>query len=192
MTTPTPQERAELIVNGLLHRPDDAKGNLQFVEQAIADATAAAEAEAKAALAHIRKLEANDRENRAAFERVQARVKELEAELERHKLADADHMTVYNTILDMQTEIERLRGERREWQPIESAPINESVLVYLPNWDHYGPGIYRAMLVDMGTGRRWMTTAWASGRDLNADVQPTHWMSLPPRPEIDRLADAGG
>ena len=92
--TPTPQERAELIVNGLLHRPDDLQGNLQFVEQAIADATAAAEAEAKQALAHIRKLETNDTENQAAFERVQTRIRDLEGELE------------------------RLRGELKLWKPL--------------------------------------------------------------------------
>jgi hypothetical protein len=68
------------------------------------------------------------------------------------------------------------------WQPIETAPVNTSVLVFLSNWEHYGPGIYRAIRVDMGTGRRWHTTAWAIGRDLSADLSPTHWMPLPAPP----------
>ena len=132
MTTPTPQERAELIVNGLLHRPDDLQGNLRFVERALADATAAAEAEAKQALAHIRKLETSDTENQAAFERVQARVRDLEGEVERlqqysrssddqwSKLhsyfgKDARHApesdpTMAGMVI---AEVERLRGERR-------------------------------------------------------------------------------
>ena len=68
------------------------------------------------------------------------------------------------------------------WQPIETAPTNESVLIFQPNWDHYGHGVYRAIHVDMGTGKRWMTTAWACGRDLGADAIPTHWMPLPAPP----------
>jgi hypothetical protein len=69
------------------------------------------------------------------------------------------------------------------WQPIKTAPLNISVLVFLPNAEHYGPGIYRAMHVDMVTGRRWMTTAWACGRDLSPPMRPTHWMPLPEPPK---------
>lgn len=47
---------------------------------------------------------------------------------------------------------------------------------------HYGPGIYRAIQVDMGTGRRWTSTAWACGRDLGGDVMPTYWQPLPAPP----------
>ncbi len=68
------------------------------------------------------------------------------------------------------------------WQPIESAPTNASVLVFIPNADHYGHGVYRAMQVDMGTGRRWMTSGLHIGRDCGAENQPTHWMPLPPEP----------
>ncbi len=70
-----------------------------------------------------------------------------------------------------------------EWQLIATAPTNVSVLVFIPNAEHYGPGIYRAIQVDMGTGRRWMTTAWACGRDCDRDAQPTHWMLLPEPPK---------
>lgn len=72
-----------------------------------------------------------------------------------------------------------------DWQPIETAPTNTSVLIFLPNWEHYGPAIYRAILVDMGTGRHWHTTGWAIGRDLEyPDVQPTHWQPLPDPPRV--------
>lgn len=70
----------------------------------------------------------------------------------------------------------------QDWQPIETAPTNTSVLVFVPRAEHYGPGIYRAILVDMGTGRRWMTTGCHVGRDLGPDSQPTHWMPLPAPP----------
>jgi hypothetical protein len=79
-----------------------------------------------------------------------------------------------------QEEHERLSAiaERIEWRPMETAPTNESVLIFVPNLEHYGPGIYRAMQVDMGTGRRWMTTAAGMGRDLGPTEQPTHWKPL--------------
>lgn len=79
--------------------------------------------------------------------------------------------------------------KEEEWQPIETAPVNESVLVYLPNWEYYGHAVYKAMLVDMGTGRRWMTTAWGCGRDLSADVIPTHWTRLP-EPPVGHVLEA--
>lgn len=69
------------------------------------------------------------------------------------------------------------------WMDIESAPVNQSVLIYIPNAEHYGPGIYRGMLVDMGTGKRWMTTALSMGRDCGETWSPTHWMPLPAAPD---------
>jgi hypothetical protein len=68
------------------------------------------------------------------------------------------------------------------WRPIETAPENESILIYLPNREHYGPGIYRAIHVNMGTGRHWLTTGCSVGRDLSESEQPTHWMALPSPP----------
>ncbi len=69
-----------------------------------------------------------------------------------------------------------------EWQPIETAPTNISVLVYIPNAEHYGEGIYRAILVDMGTGKRWHASTLHMGRDINPENRPTHWMPLPEPP----------
>lgn len=85
--------------------------------------------------------------------------------------------------------LERERDEASEqlgfgvWQPIETAPTNQAVLVFIPNAEHYGLGVYRAMRVDMGTGRRWMTTALRCGSDCRHGQNPTHWMSLPPPPQ---------
>lgn len=70
------------------------------------------------------------------------------------------------------------------WQPIETVPTNASVLVFIPNAEHYGHGVYRAMLVDMGTGRRWHTSGLHVGRDCGPDSQPTHWQPLPEPPEM--------
>lgn len=70
------------------------------------------------------------------------------------------------------------------WQSIESCPYLTSVLVFIPNWDHYGPGIYRALRIknEWDSSERWHSTAWCSGRDIVASAQPTHWMQLPEPP----------
>ena len=70
-----------------------------------------------------------------------------------------------------------------DWRPIEEVPVNQAVLVYIPNWEHYGPAVYRAIHVDAGTGKRWYGSAWGIGRDLGADAQPTHFRPLPSGPE---------
>lgn len=82
-------------------------------------------------------------------------------------------------------EIERLRAAT-QWQPIETAPDKESVLVFIPNTEHYGPGIYRGL---KGTFGQWMTNAVAMGRDCGTRSQPTHWMPLPSPPLSEGVKD---
>ena len=70
-----------------------------------------------------------------------------------------------------------------EWQDIASAPTNKAIQVWVPGLDYYGnDGVYAGMLVDMGTGQRWMTFAWAMGRDMCGENRPTHWRPLPASP----------
>lgn len=79
-----------------------------------------------------------------------------------------------------------------EWQPIETAPVGESVLVYIPNADHYGEGVYRALLIesdwktdkDGKHPRHWQTTGLHHGRDCLSQL-PTHWMPLPDPPSLE-------
>lgn len=69
------------------------------------------------------------------------------------------------------------------WRDIASAPTNKAILILVPNLDYYGnQGVYAGMLVDMGTGPRWMTSGWAIGRDLGSENKPTRWRPLPPPP----------
>ena len=69
-----------------------------------------------------------------------------------------------------------------EWQPIETAPTNRAILIHLPDLDYYGnEGVYAGMLVDMGTGRRWMTFGWAVGRDVGNEY-PSAWRPIPAPP----------
>ncbi|KQP53075.1 hypothetical protein [Methylobacterium sp. Leaf106] len=77
------------------------------------------------------------------------------------------------------------------WEPIETAPRNKAIQVYVPHLDYYGnEGVYAGMLVDMGTGLRWMTFAWAMGRDMNEEVLPTHWRPLPAPPALPLTKEA--
>lgn len=74
--------------------------------------------------------------------------------------------------------------DRSAWQPIATAPLRKAVLVYIPNKEHYGPGIYRAILVDLATEKRWQTCYHKGSSDLLPDEQqPTLWMHLPPPPK---------
>lgn len=70
----------------------------------------------------------------------------------------------------------------QKWFPIDSAPINTSVLVFIPNTEHYGPGVYRALRPKFGTLRPWQVTGLHFGRDCYEGAQPTHWMPLPSVP----------
>lgn len=77
------------------------------------------------------------------------------------------------------------------WQPIETAPVNQSVLVYIPNAEHYGEGIYRAIWIESNYEwlspeqypRHWQTTGLHCGRDCCSQL-PTHWMPLPEPPRL--------
>jgi hypothetical protein len=73
-----------------------------------------------------------------------------------------------------------------DWHPADSAPFNKAVLAFVPHLEHYGPGIYRAIRVNMGTGIRWQSNCWAMGRDFTADTQPTHWCPLPEPPKENK------
>ncbi len=57
-----------------------------------------------------------------------------------------------------------------EWQPIETAPIGQEVLVYVPR-----------RLGALYAGARLTGTQWWS-RNLG-DLKPTHWMPLPEPPK---------
>ena len=60
-----------------------------------------------------------------------------------------------------------------EWQPIETAPVDQELLFYLPKW----------------TGSRILHCSLKEDRSLiydmrpSSDDYPTHWMPLPKPPE---------
>lgn len=71
------------------------------------------------------------------------------------------------------------------WQPIETAPTNEVVLIFIPNTTNFDPGVHRAMKLDMGTGACWQTNSLHGGSDIDPFYAPTHWMPLPEPPKDD-------
>ncbi len=74
-----------------------------------------------------------------------------------------------------------------EWKPIETAPLNESVLIFIPNpvAEHYGPAIYRGLCIKAasGAGVVWKVTGLHFGSDCGGNNWPSHWMPLPDPPK---------
>jgi hypothetical protein len=99
----------------------------------------------------------------------------------------ADELTERNwadKALYIKQQAERIMSEidaaPEGWQPIDSAPENVAILIHVPRLDYYGNNcVYAGMLVNMGTGRRWMTFGHAIGRDLGPDCMPDGWMPMP-------------
>lgn len=77
------------------------------------------------------------------------------------------------------------RLTRYEWQPIETAPENERVLIYVPERQYYVHGVFTAVKV-----RR--TGAWVLAQSSNYPPQPpTHWALCPDKPAILALPQDG-
>ena len=68
------------------------------------------------------------------------------------------------------------------WQPIETAPVDTPVLVWLSaDGDHFGHLGATAMRAMKCQGV-WFSTARGYMAALRANDQPTHWMTLPDGP----------
>ena len=69
------------------------------------------------------------------------------------------------------------KGEVSEWQPIETAPVNEFVLVFFTR-DHTME-VARRLISPDGEDLGW----WANdGLDFYGADTPSHWMPLPAPP----------
>jgi predicted DNA-binding transcriptional regulator YafY len=75
-----------------------------------------------------------------------------------------------------------------EWQPIETCPENETVLVYCEAWDEERDPVRQCVISRMAGERLWDFTGgfdhWFD-RDLMEDGEngiPTHWMPMPAPP----------
>lgn len=70
----------------------------------------------------------------------------------------------------------------QSWQPIETAPKGEHVLLYDPSWEGDVPNIYIG---------GWTGSCWCVCHEADMDViEPTHWMPLPSPPRKDSAVTA--
>lgn len=86
--------------------------------------------------------------------------------------AGSEEIPLYS---DMQV-MKLIRAERNRWQPIETAPEDEWVLIALSTGE-----VYRAVLTldDGEYSPAWYLTAFVP---LHPKLTPTHWQPLPEPP----------
>lgn len=81
-----------------------------------------------------------------------------------------------------------------EWQPIETAPLNEDILLWQPSWENHGVTLRDAgMMVgslerfDVQDRQFLVRPSMVGGYDMECEVtHPTHWLPLPPPPAGER------
>ena len=83
-------------------------------------------------------------------------------------------------IVAQDAEIERLR-QQCEWQPIETAPINTWILVLDKQPSPLsGPvSAYQSLRRIVDKKYEWIT-------DGDLEIEPTHWMPIPPLPQAKK------
>lgn len=73
-----------------------------------------------------------------------------------------------------------------EWQPIETAPLNCTVLVWVPDWKRVMTAEWSVEGLPQGWGEpykpSWIGSPAPSDDYEKIQIKPTHWMPLPPSP----------
>jgi len=73
-----------------------------------------------------------------------------------------------------------------EWQPIETAPKDERILLYRPTspeWWRVIGGMYDSDEYAKKPKPYWTVDNWALGKLEQRQNAPTHWMPLPEPPK---------
>jgi hypothetical protein len=66
-----------------------------------------------------------------------------------------------------------------EWQPIETAPHDTRVLVWIPPW--YGPSDGKIIVASK------FTLGWIDDEAIFLQSKPTHWQPLPAPPTTESI-----
>lgn len=69
------------------------------------------------------------------------------------------------------------------WRPIETAPVNEGVLVFIPKHPDWESGVYVGYWSD---GEVWSTYGRLSISSCHSGTEPTFWQPLPQPPELPK------
>jgi hypothetical protein len=58
-------------------------------------------------------------------------------------------------VIELLKKVQKDAASQGGWRLVGTEPMNESILVFIPNADHYGHGVYRAIHVETDYGSRW-------------------------------------
>lgn len=80
-----------------------------------------------------------------------------------------------------------------DWQPIDTAPVDQNILVWLPAFDQDGRehSVWPAIVTEDGEDGRWIDIPdWSEGGVGYSvgKVDPRYWMPAPQPPSTDRPA----
>ena len=108
------------------------------------------------------------------YQQLQAKVAELEAEVER---LSAAHIKACQANADSQAELAKAEQRVAEWQPISTAPKDGTVFL------GYKLGQFRECYkVPRDDCDMWCFGGTSGADDLFPNIKPTHWMPLPKAP----------
>ena len=85
-------------------------------------------------------------------------------------------------IEDIFATAELSQNNNPEWQPIETAPLNTPILVWLESENIQKISQQIVLLQHEHLGEKWWETTDRLDQ-LSLDLTPTHWMPLPPPPQ---------
>jgi len=71
-----------------------------------------------------------------------------------------------------------------DWQPIETAPLHDLILLAAPRWE--APGFVMSMGFWEATDHETPDGFWWAYIDF--DMEPTHWMPMPGEPKMIEVA----
>lgn len=133
----------------------------------------------------VRDIQSDDGVANACIAEAADRLEELKDMLGLREACWEGIVIANKQVLDLTNELESVKKELTQWQPIDSAPKYETdIIIFCPY-----TGVATAKFYD----RKWVCTANGgekaisymdySTTEYHDDIKPTHWMQLPNSPK---------